>query len=77
MEVLPVPCLCEFLMASYQDQLAGSLGSSTDTDADPNSHRSQYKRKRSAKDKVHKKWMSLARLKELCELKNTYDQDSI
>lgn len=52
MEVLPVPCLCEFLMASYQDQLAGSLSNAADSDTDPNSHRSQYKRKKSAKDKV-------------------------
>ena len=51
MEVLPVPCLCEFLMASYQDQLVGAPGSTTD-EMDPNSHRSHYKRKRTAKDKV-------------------------
>lgn len=59
MEVLPVPCLCEFLMASYQDQLTGSLGGSAETEADPNSHRSQYKRKRSAKDKV---WILIERV---------------
>ena len=52
MEVLPVPCLCEFLMASYQDQFAGAPGSSADTETDSNSHRSHYKRKKSAKDKV-------------------------
>ncbi len=52
MEVLPVPCLCEFLMASYQDQLAGAPGTATDMETDPNSHRSHYKRKRLAKEKV-------------------------
>lgn len=52
MEVLPVPCLCEFLLASYQDQYAGSSGSSAEGETDPNSHRSHYKRKRSNKDKV-------------------------
>ena len=39
-------------MASYQEQLAGSLGSATETDTDPNSHRSHYKRKKLVKDKV-------------------------
>ena len=50
MEVLPVPCLCEFLLASYQEQL---VGSGVEGEADPNSHRSRYRRKKSSKDKVH------------------------
>lgn len=45
-----MPCLCEFLLASYQEQLVGGVA---EGDADPNSHRSRYKRKRSNKDKVH------------------------
>ena len=50
LDVLPTPCLCEFLMASYQEQ-----GSPTyETEADPSSHRAQYKRKKLAKDKVSK-----------------------
>lgn len=57
MEVLPVPCLCEFLLGSYQDQLSGSLGSSAEGDIDPSSHRSHYKRKRSNKDKVNRDTM--------------------
>lgn len=52
MEVLPVPCLCEFLLASYQDQFVGSSGGAVEGEADPSSHRSHYKRKRSNKDKV-------------------------
>ena len=52
MEVLPVPCLCEFLLGSYQDQMSGSVGSNAEGDFDPSSHRSHYKRKRSNKDKV-------------------------
>jgi len=53
MEVLPVPCLCEFLMASYQEQLAASLGSGLEPELEPSSHRSQYKRKKAnVKDKV-------------------------
>ena len=51
LEVLPVPCLCEFLMASYQDQLSGGH-SAGDGDTDPSSHRAHYKRKKNIKDKV-------------------------
>lgn len=50
LEVLPVPCLCEFLMASYQDQ----RGAPVETETDLSSHRAQYKRKKSAKEKVSK-----------------------
>ena len=50
MEVLPVPCLCEFLMASYQEPSA-VLPSEPEA-PDPASHRTQYKRKKSAKDKA-------------------------
>jgi hypothetical protein len=53
LEVLPVPCLCEFLMASYQDQLMGGH-SAGDGDTDPSSHRAHYKRKKNIKDKVGK-----------------------
>lgn len=49
LEVLPVPCLCEFLMASYKEQGDGGV---SDIDADPSSHRSQYKRRKTAQDKV-------------------------
>lgn len=52
MEVLPVPCLCEFLLGWYQDQLVGGSGAAAEGDADPNSHRSHYKRRRTNKDKV-------------------------
>ena len=48
LEVLPTPCLCEFLMASYQEQ-GGAVG---EGEVDSASHRAQYKRKRSAKEKV-------------------------
>ena len=47
-EALPVPCLCEFLMAGYQDK----GGAPAEHEADPSSHRAQYKRKKSAKEKV-------------------------
>ena len=49
LEVLPVPCLCEFLMASYKEQGEGGVG---EADADPSSHRSHYKRRKTAHDKV-------------------------
>ena len=48
MEALPVPCLCEFLMAGYQDK----GGVPTESEADLSSHRGQYKRKKSVKEKV-------------------------
>ena len=51
LEVLPVPCLCEFLMAGYQDRTSGGGGADTG-DSDSLSHRTHYKRKKSAKDKV-------------------------
>lgn len=51
LEVLPVPCLCEFLMASYQDQMSGGHAAA-ESEADPSSHRAHYKRKRNVKDKV-------------------------
>ena len=51
LEVLPVPCLCEFLMASHQDQMSGGHAA-RDGDGDSTSHRAHYKRKKSAKDKV-------------------------
>ena len=47
-EALPVPCLCEFLMAGYQDK----GGAPAEPEADPSSHRAQYKRKKTAKEKV-------------------------
>ena len=50
LEVLPVPCLCEFLMASYKEQ--GDGGSSDADSADPSSHRGMYKRRKTAHDKV-------------------------
>ena len=56
LEVLPVPCLCEFLMASYKGQGEGG-GSESDSAADPSSHRGMYKR-RKTHDKV---WGSLLR----------------
>ena len=55
LEVLPVPCLCEFLMASYQDQLSGSHVTG-DGEMDTTSHRAHYKRKRNVKDKVGCEW---------------------
>ncbi len=49
LEALPTPCLCEFLMASYQKQVLAPV---EPPDTDPSSHRAQYKRKKSAKEKV-------------------------
>ncbi len=51
LEVLPVPCLCEFLMAGYQDKSGGGGGLDSG-ESDSLSHRTHYKRKKSAKDKV-------------------------
>lgn len=51
LEVLPVPCLCEFLIASYQDQLSGGHAAG-EGETDPSSHRAHYKRKKTVKDKV-------------------------
>ena len=51
LEVLPVPCLCEFLIASYQDQLSGGHVAG-EGETDPSSHRAHYKRKKTVKDKV-------------------------
>ena len=52
LEILPIPCLCEFLMAGYQEKMAsGGLGGEAG-DSDSLSHRTHYKRKKSAKDKV-------------------------
>ncbi len=50
LDILPTPCLCEFLMASYQKQVQTPVEA---TDTDPSSHRAQYKRKKSAKEKVN------------------------
>ena len=50
LEVLPVPCLCEFLMASYKEQ--GDGGTSDADSTDPSSHRGMYKRRKTAHDKV-------------------------
>lgn len=49
LEVLPVPCLCEFLMASYKEQGDSRL---PEMEADPSSHRAHYKRRKTAYDKV-------------------------
>ena len=51
LEVLPVPCLCEFLMASYKEQ-RGPGASEMETDS--SSHRAHYKRRRTAHDKVRR-----------------------
>ena len=48
LEVLPVPCLCEFLISSYEEQ--GGLG--VEPDPDPTSHKTQFKRKKTAKENV-------------------------
>ena len=58
LEVLPVPCLCEFLMTSYQDQLSGGH-SAGDGEMDLTSHRAHYKRKKNVKDKVFTRRISL------------------
>ena len=54
LEVLPVPCLCEFLMGSYREQEEGEGDSS-----DPSSHRPYYKRRKTAQDKVQCEWLEL------------------
>ncbi|XP_019853906.1 PREDICTED: integrator complex subunit 1-like [Amphimedon queenslandica] len=55
LDVLPVPCLCEFLITSYQEKR--SLGSSAKhdgSDADgAGSHRTHFKRRQRTKEKVH------------------------
>ena len=51
LEVLPVPCLCEFLMSSYKEQGEGVVG---EADTDPSSHRPRYKRRKTAHDKARK-----------------------
>ncbi len=50
LDILPVPCLCEFLMAGYQANSGGGLADTGDPDS--LTHRTQYKRKKSAKEKV-------------------------
>ena len=49
LEVLPIPCLCEFLMASYKDQGGATT---TEMETDPSSHRAHYKRRKTAHEKV-------------------------
>ena len=48
LEVLPVPCLCEFLITSYEEQ--GGVG--VEPDPDPASHKAQFKRRRTARENV-------------------------
>ena len=56
LDVLPVPCLCEFLITSYQEKkVLGASGGgkhdSSEADGAP-SHRSHFKRRQRTKEKV-------------------------
>eukprot|EP00731_Ephydatia_muelleri_P029324 Em0020g968a len=62
LEVLPVPCLCEFLISSYEEQ--GGIGVEPDTD--PASHKAQFKRKKTTKENVSERQKQLVqRLRKL------------
>ncbi len=50
LDVLPVSCLCEFLIMGYQERNVNS-DTMTAEDSGP-SHRSQFKRKHRVKEKV-------------------------
>ena len=51
LDVLPVSCLCEFLIMGYQERNNSNDTVATDDTAGP-SHRSQFKRKHRVKEKV-------------------------
>ena len=46
LDVLPVTCLCEFLLNSYQEK---GIGQESSVEHEANSHRAQYKRKQHSK----------------------------
>lgn len=51
LDILPVPCLCEFLLASYQERgLTGELDQASE--GENISHRAHFKRKQRVQEKV-------------------------
>lgn len=53
LDVLPVPCLCEFLLNSYQEKGSnGEVGDPTSSEHESSSHRATFKRKQRIKEKV-------------------------
>ena len=49
LDVLPVSCLCEFLITGYQEK---GMVTDSGTEGSMSSHRSQFKRKQRVKEKV-------------------------